>query len=280
MKYILLPTDFSDNAWNAIFTAVKLYADVKCRFYLLHAYEPKAMNLLGRKSQLRLGTIYDSLSHHSKQELEKILAYLKENHSNPNHSFEIISKSDTLEDGIRITLSAHDIDLIVMGTQGATGAQQVFMGSNTVKVLKRVEHCAVLVVPSEYNFQVMKTVVFPTDFMKKNEKHQLQTLTELALLWKADILVVHVALEFTLSNQQKINQKLLKDRFEGLDLTFQNIDFEVDISHTLEKFMDLAGIDLMAMVRYHHTFWEKVIDEPVVKKLAFHTKVPLLILPE
>ena len=47
MKKILLPTDFSDNAWNAIFTAVKLYTNVECRFYLLHGYEPKAMNMLG-----------------------------------------------------------------------------------------------------------------------------------------------------------------------------------------------------------------------------------------
>ncbi len=280
MKKILLPTDFSDNAWNAIFTAVKLYANVKCHFYLLHAYEPNALNLLGRKGQQRLGTIYDSLSQYSVQELDKILAYLKENHHNPNHSFETISQSDILEDGVRKVISAQDIDLIVMGTQGATGAKQVFMGSNTVKILKHIENCAVLAVPSEYNFQVLKSVVFPTDFTKNYRKYQLQPLTELALHWKADIQVVHIALEFILNEQQKMNQKLLKERFKGLGVEFRNIDFEADISYTLEKFMVVTSIDLMAMIRYHHTFWEKLIGEPVVKKIAFHTKVPLLILPE
>ncbi|NNE78443.1 MAG: universal stress protein, partial [Pricia sp.] len=100
MKKILLPTDFSDNAWNAIFTAVKLYANVECIFYLLHAYEPNALNLLGRKSQKRLGTIYDSLSQYSEQELNKVLEYLNKNHTNPNHIFETVSKSETLTEAV------------------------------------------------------------------------------------------------------------------------------------------------------------------------------------
>ncbi len=71
MKKILLPTDFSDNAWNAIFTTLKLYADQECKFYVLHAYEPKMLNLLGKKGQLRLGVIYDSLSQYSAHFLGK-----------------------------------------------------------------------------------------------------------------------------------------------------------------------------------------------------------------
>ncbi len=280
MKNILLPTDFSDNAWNAIFTAVKLYADVESRFYLLHAYEPNALNMLGRKDQKRLGTIYDSLSQYSEQELGRVLGYLIKNHGNPKHRFETVSKSNTLQDAIREIISEQDIDLIVMGTQGATGAKQVFMGSNTVKVLKQVENCALLVVPSEYNFQTLKTVVFPTDFMKKYGKYQLRPLTELALLWKAEVKIMHVAVEFRFNDQQKLNQKLLKERFEGLALVFHNLDFEGDIAPTLQNFIKDAQIDLLSLVRYHHSFWEKFIAEPVVKKMAFHTEVPLLILPE
>ncbi|SDE34742.1 Nucleotide-binding universal stress protein, UspA family [Pricia antarctica] len=280
MKNILLPTDFSDNAWNAIFTAVKLYADVESRFYLLHAYEPNALNMLGRKDQKRLGTIYDSLSQYSEQELGRVLGYLIKNHGNPKHRFETVSKPNTLQDAILEVVSKQDIDLIVMGTQGATGAKQVFMGSNTVKVMKLVENCALLVVPSEYNFQTLKTVVFPTDFMKKYEKYQLSPLTELALLWKAEVKIMHVAVEYRFNDQQKLNQKLLKERFEGLALVFHNLDFEGDIAPTLQSFIKDAQIDLLSLVRYHHTFWEKFIGEPVVKKMAFHTEVPLLILPE
>ena len=280
MKKILLPTDFSDNAWNAIFTAVKLYADMECQFYLLHAYEPNALNMLGRKGQQRLGTIYDSLSEYSKQELGTVLTYLKENHQNPNHSFKTLSKSATLTEAVAELITTKDIDLIVMGTQGATGAKQVFMGSNTVKVLKQIDNCPVLAVPDGYDFKSLKSLVFPTDFSKKYERHQLLPLSELAALWKTDIQVVHVALEFVLSDQQKVNQKLLKERLKGANITLRNLDFEANVANTLEKFIDETKVDMIALVRYHHTFWEKVIGEPVVKKLTFHTKVPLLILPE
>ncbi len=280
MKKILLPTDFSDNAWNAIFTALKLYKDVECRFYLLHAYEPNALNMLGRKGQKRLGTIYDSLLQYSNQELEKVLTYLGENHDNHKHLFETVSKSATLVEAITNMVSRQNIDLIVMGTQGATGAKQVFLGSNTVKVLRQIDNCPILTVPNNYDFKSLKTLLFPTDFLKKYRKHQILPMTELASLWKNGIQVVHVAIEFALSDRQKANRRLLKEFFGNLEITFHDLAFEVNVAYTLEKFITNNEVDLMAIIRYHHTFWEKVIGEPVVKKLTFHTKVPLLILPE
>ncbi|WP_273565653.1 universal stress protein [Maribacter halichondriae] len=280
MKKILLPTDFSDNAWNAIFTAVKLYTEVTCKFYILHAYEPSALNMLGRKGQTRLGTIYDSLAQYSTQELDKVLGYLNKNHSNPKHSFETVSKSETLEEAVRELVSEKDIDLVVMGTQGATGAKEIFIGSNTVKVLKRVRNCPVLVVPSGYNFQNLKTLIFPTDFTRTFEKFELLPLTELAALWKANIQILHVAVEFLLNDTQKANLKILENRLSTLDYSFQNVEFDGNISDSVEKYLSENDADLMAMIRYHHTFWEKVIGEPVVKKIAFHSKVPVLMLPE
>lgn len=280
MKKILLPTDFSDNAWNGIFTALKLYANVRCKFYILHAYEPKMMNLLGRKSQQRLGVVYDSLSQYSEQELKKILTYLKKNHANTNHIFESISKSDTLEDATAALILNEDIDLIVMGTQGASGAKEVFMGSNTVKVLRTIKNCPVLVVPSDYDFQKMDKVAFPTDFTRTYEKFELLPLTELVTLWGAHIQILHVALEFVLSDTQLANRKILEDRLSNVGFSFHNLMFEGSVSESVAKYTSDNRVDLMAMIRYHHTFWEKIIGEPVVKKIAFHSKVPVLMLAE
>ena len=280
MKNIVLPTDFSDNAWNAIFTALKLYVDVECQFYLLHAYEPSTLNILGRKDPQRLGVSYDSLSEYSRQELNKVMAYLKENYHNPKHGFEIISKSGSLEKVVAELVAKKNIDLICMGTQGSTGTKQVFMGSNTVKVFKKINDCPILVIPASYGFQSMRSLAFFTDFSKKYKKHQLLPMIELALLWKANIHIVHVAIEFALNDQQLINQKLLKEHLNGLDVTFYNIDFEANVAHTLEKFIDNTQVEMMALVQYQHSFWKKVIGDSVVKKMTFHTKVPLLVLPE
>ena len=280
MKKILLPTDFSDNAWNAIFTAVKYYAQQKCHFYLLHAYEPNALNMLGRKGQQRLGAIYDSLSQYSVNELNKTLAYLHKNHCNTNHSFETVSKSATLEVAVEESLVTKDIDLVVMGTQGATGAKEIFMGSNTVKVLKKIKKCPVLVVPSGYNFQTLKTLVFPTDFTRTYEKFELLPMTELATIWVASIQILHVAVEFLLNETQKANRNILKKRLSTLNYSFKNVAFEGNIAESVEKYVSKNEVDLMVMIRHQHSFWEKVIGEPIVKKIAFHSKVPVLMLPE
>ena len=280
MKKILLPTDFSDNAWNAIFTAVKLYAQQKCHFYLLHAYEPNALNMLGRKGQQRLGTIYDSLSQFSVRELKKTLEYLHKNHDNANHTFETVSTSETLEEAVQESIKAKDIDLVVMGTQGTTGAKEIFMGSNTVKVLKKIRKCPVLVVPNDYNFQTLKTLVFPTDFTRTYEKFELLPLTELATIWMASIQILHVAVEFLLNENQKANRNILKKRLSKLNYSFKNVAFEGNVAESVEKYMSKNEADLMVMIRHHHSFWEKVIGEPIVKKIAFHSKIPVLMLPE
>lgn len=280
MKKILLPTDFSDNAWNAIFTAVKLYASVKCKFLILHAYEPKAMNMLGQKSQQRLGVIYDSLEKYSTQELDKILDYLNKNHNNTNHSFETISKSDTLEKSIKELTSAGEVDLIVMGTQGATGAKEIFLGSNTVKVLKQLKNNSVLVVPKDHNFQKLKTVVFPTDYTRIYKKSELLPMTEMAKLWKATIKVIHVGVEFILSDIQKTNMKILEERLAGSEYSLHEIAFEANVEHSVEQYVAEIRADLLTMLRHQHSFWERIIGEPVIKKMAFHSKVPVLFLPE
>ena len=278
MKTILLPTDFSDNAWNAIFTAVKLYAQFDCRFMVLHAYEPKPLNLLGRKGQQRLGTIYESLADHSKQELRKILDYLKKNHHNPKHDFVTLSRSDTLVDAIKKVLDDEDIDLICMGTQGATGAKELFMGSNTVKVLNQIEHCPMLIVPAEHDVKGLNILAVATDYSKKYSNEQLLPLTDLVSVWHPEINIVHVTLEAALSDRQKANQRFLTNSFEGSSVRFQDLDFETGVAHDLNKFIADNQVDILALIRYRHTIWEKIIGQPVVKKLGFHTEIPLMVL--
>ncbi len=280
MKKILLPTDFSDNAWNAIFTAVKLYANIPCYFYVLHAYEPNTLNLLDAKSQQRLGVIYDSLKQYSEQQLAKVLDYMNKNHKISNHSFETISKSDTLEGAIKEEVSNKDIDLIIMGTQGATSAKEIFMGSQTVKVLKKLKNYPILAIPTHYNFQVLRSLVFPTDFTRKYEKFELLPLTHLAALWKAEIKVVHVAVEFMLNDTQKANMKILEDRLRESHFSYHQLPFDTNIASSIEHYVLETGADLICMVRYYHGFWERFIKEDVIKKIAFHSKVPVLFLSE
>ena len=280
MKKILLPTDFSENAWNAIFTALKIYAEVECHFYLLHAYEPSTLNLLGTKSQKRLGVIYDSLSKNSDQELEEMFNYFEINHKNPKHKFTTVSKSETLEEAVKEIVSQNDVDLLMMGTQGATGAKEVFLGSNTVKVLKTIKNIPIFAIPSGFNFQKLHTIIFATDFTKPFNKNELNQIIELAILWKAQIEIIHVAIEFNLNDTQNTHKAILKERFAGLDFQFKKVPFEISISHSIDAYVGNKDSCILCIIRHQHTFWEKIIGEAVIKKIAFHSNIPVIFLPQ
>jgi len=279
MKNILLPTDFSDSAWNAIFTALKIYGKIDCNFILLNTYEPKMANILGKKSKERLGVIYDSLSKNSKLQLNKSLRYLSENHKRANHKFESVSVSNNIDQAIKQLLFERDIDLIAMGTKGASGAKEVFMGSNTVKVIKKIRSCPILAVPDEHDFKVLNTVVFPTNFTHIIGDEDLKVLLEITFNWKAKINVLQIAEEYLLSEMQKKNKELLSKRLKGLEFEYHSVEMWNNVADAVNDFSNEKNCDLIVLINYPHTFLEKLTRESVIRKMAFHTKIPMLILP-
>lgn len=280
MKNILLPTDFSKNSWNAIFTAVKLYADIECRFYTLHTYEPKTQNLAGFKSSYRAGEVYQSLSEAATKELENVKTYLDTNHKNQKHGFETLAIAGDLVETIRDLIPKYDIDTVIMGTKGATGAKEIFMGSNAVKVLKHIKNATVIVVPKSYDFQKLGTLVFPTEYTHFFPKNVLRPIMQLVDLWKPEVKIFHVAQQFKLSKLQEANKKILGKRFKGHPTTFHRVVIKTTVADAIRQFTEEQRADLVVLTNYSHDFFEKLTQEPVVKKVGFKTKVPLMVLPD
>ncbi|TAI49746.1 universal stress protein [Flagellimonas allohymeniacidonis] len=280
MKNILLPTDFSDNSWNAIFFALKLFKDVSCNFYVVNTYDPDPKNVIGARTYVRTGMIIDALAESSQQGLEKMESYIQENHSNPNHSFEYASLKGELLDTLQDYRKQKDIDYIIMGTLGATGAKGVFMGTNSVRMVKSVRNCPIILVPNEFNLQKLERIIFPSDFSRFYDKYELMPLIELAKMCKASCQVLYLTQEFALTDEQKRNKKMLTERLAELDVTFNNVELKSKLAKGINEFAKEQRADLIAIVHYRHTFFEKLTREPVVKKVAFHSQIPLLILPE
>jgi nucleotide-binding universal stress UspA family protein len=280
MQKILLPTDFSDDAWNAIFTALKIFSKEECRFYLLNAYEPDLMNLLGDKSEQRLAAIYDSLASESQHKLKETLDYLGQNHENQNHSFETISKRDGLVNAVRDLQNQKGFDLVVMGTRGATGAKEVFLGSNTVKVIKHMQTCPIMAVPGDYNFQVLNQIVLPTDYTYSFKGSALALPKILAKTWGAVIHILYASSGQALDGEQQINKKQLEALLHGFRLHFQEVPLQADVSDAIESYVDEIAADLLVLVHHRHGFFEKLTREPVIKKIAFKSEVPLLVIPD
>lgn len=280
MKQILIPTDFSESAWNALFTALKLYAETECNFILFNAYEPRAADLLGKKSKERLAVLYESMETNSETELDKILKYLSENHTNSRHHFEKAAVANDLLEGLEQQLQKRETDLIVMGTQGAGGAREVFLGSNTVRVIRHVRNCPVLAVPEAFNFQALKKVLFPTDFTRPFSRHELELLLELLTGWQARLMILHLTTGDQLTVEQRAVREALIEKLQGISHSFHQDDLYSDLSNAIGNFALDERVDMIALIHYQHSFMERLTREPVVKQVAFSCKVPFLILPD
>src|SRR5690606_4326437 len=129
MKRILLPTDFSANAFNAIEYAVQFFSEEKCQFYLLNTFTPAIFD----NEYVIYHTSTTSMVNYHKQDsiykLKKIIRKIKEVHPNKKHSFKAMASFNLLSEEIKFQVRDKKIDLVVMGTKGATGASQFLFGT-------------------------------------------------------------------------------------------------------------------------------------------------------
>ena len=281
MKNILIPTDFSENAWNAARYAIELFKNERCVFHVLNTYTPAIANSRFMAAAMEGGMLENGAQLSSKKGLQNFITRVGDKFNNPKHSFKTISSFSFLADEIKETIEEYYIDLVVMGTKGASGIEEVFMGSNTVRIIKSVKNCPVLVVPQNFKFVTPTEIAFATDFNRFYTKSELKPLVEIAKAFHATIRIVNVQYKIkALTELQKFNLSMLRKYLGSVAHYVHTVSELNSISTSLEVFTQELDIHLLAMLNYQHSYMEKMTREPVVKRLTFHTQIPLLVLPE
>ncbi|NHF57760.1 universal stress protein [Flavobacteriaceae bacterium TP-CH-4] len=281
MKNILLPTDFSENAWNATRYVIELFQDQPCVFHLLNTYTPAIASSRFMAASMGANTMEDGAHSYSKRGLDKLLKRIKETYGNPLHTFKTISSFSMLVDEIREVVERENIDLVVTGTKGASGLEEVFMGSNTVRIIKAVKNCPVLAIPNHFEFTKPTEIAFATDFNRFYTESELQPIIDMANAFNAVIRVVYVQYEIkALTELQQFNLNMLRKYLKTVEHYVHTVSELNSVSKTLEVFTEELDIHLLAMLNYQHSYVERMTREPVVKRMAFHTQIPLLVIPE
>ncbi|MEX0289187.1 MAG: universal stress protein [Flavobacteriaceae bacterium] len=277
MMKILLPTDFSDNSFEAIRYALLVFKDVETTFYLMHTYTPPVYHteyLLEFPAQYGLGDAYQQTA---QEELEKLKQRLEVQFKNPKHSFVIHAAFNTLLNEVADIVDQQDIDLIVMGTKGATGAKEILFGSNTVHVIKRAQ-CPVIAIPPHFEYEAPKEMLFPTDYEIEYDKEKLAKFLNIAKLHKSRINVMHVRTGYDLTEVQETNKQQLESLL-GSSSIFHDMP-DNGIIAAVNEFQLMNPVNLLVMVQNKHTFLERLFIEPVIKKIGFHITVPFMVIPQ
>ncbi|WP_273565656.1 universal stress protein [Maribacter halichondriae] len=278
MKTILIPTDFSENSWSALAYAVSLFKDIPCNFYILHVDDLKHSSVESNSFTMPVGQIATSI----KEKLDNLFRRIEQLPINQDHHFVALQDYGNLVNILRKIVQEKKIDLIIMGTKGASGIKESVVGSNTGDVITKVP-CNLLVIPENARSGSPKEIAFPTDYNIFYSHPILETISEILRICKANMQVIHVSsIKRGLDPTQKKNRAYLQDYLEELFATshsFHTLE-DKNVKASIEAFANTENIDMVVMVAKNLNFLQRLLFDTTIEKLSFHTCVPLLVLHE
>ncbi|MHB1196780.1 MAG: universal stress protein [Lutibacter sp.] len=281
MKNILIPTDFSENSWNAVKYALAFFKGSACDFYLLHV--TLIYNYASGESPVMplpaIEVIDKTILKQAKKNLQKLVEKINELPSNPKHKFYTLNNYDYFIDAIRTHVEEKDIDLIVMGTKGASGLKKVMIGSNTGDLITRVK-CPVLIVPENAVFEEINEIAFPTDYHLFYPTKILNSILEFVKMHNSALRIVHIAKkDEEVTDFQLENKEFLKNFFAKEKHSFHKINNK-KIEDGVQCFVESRDIDMIIMIAKNLNLFQRILFRPTVEEISYHTDIPFLVLHE
>lgn len=276
-KRILIPTDFSKNALNAIRYAVDLYAKQNCDFYFLNVFNLE--NYTTNKLILPEpgSSEYEAAKADSEKSFFKLLEILELHNDNPKHTYHTISTLNFLSEAMKQLIAKKSIDLVVMGTQGASGTKGVIFGSNTVNAMEKIRECPILAIPENVRFAPLNEIVFPTDFKTSYKRKEMDYLIDIVQMHNAAVRILHISNTEELSKSQEENKKLLEDIFNTIEFTFHTLT-KINLADGITTFVASRNSDMIAFINKKHFFFGSVFSKPLVKEIGYDATTPILAL--
>lgn len=267
MKKVLFATDFSENAINAFFFALKMASRQKAHLLILHVFDiPTSWNYphaedaremerqAKRTSEKQLKDKYDQLTGGIKA------TYIAIGHP-------------STAGGIMASIQEYQPDLLVIGTRGNSSVKEVIAGS-TSKAIIRQALIPVLLIPESGVDHDLRQVLYASDLHERDA----QALSQLASLlepFEPKITVVHVCTpnEYQGDEQMKWFKEIVEEN-EGV--AFQLLLAE-NIYEELSSYISKYKFDLLVMLeKERHGFFDTLFHHDLVTKFEFRTSLPLL----
>jgi nucleotide-binding universal stress UspA family protein len=262
---ILLPTDFSENAQKACDFAFEIAKKSNGKVLALHAYD------LPYSDRSMTTSLLEVMKENAEKNMKEFEAELKEygvpfstrvNMGNPIRLIKEIAKSES-------------VDLVVMGTKGASGLEEILIGSNAASVIQNTE-APVLIIPPEAELKPIESIVFASDLDVKVKKAPLQQLKAFAQLTGAKVDIVHVQKEQgAAAGSRQFYEDNLKEVLKEFTV-IQSDNIEKAVTAEAEK----ENAQVVAAISKQYGFFEGLFHRSMTSRLAYHTKLPLLVLHE
>lgn len=278
-KTIIVPTDFSENAWNALRYAVELHQQQECIFHIIHTHDMKFYTI----SDLKEGKSDGFSNEIERDKAEKQLLDLKQRAAdldvNNKHEFYTHFILNDLYDGLIDVLKEYPAQLIVMGTKGASNYRVKAFGSNTIKVLNDMRKCDVIAVPYDAHAHDCKEIVFSSDFKNKADIQLLDNLKSIAVMRNANVCLLYIGSGSGLCNEQETIKSEIINSITPAQYSFHELTHE-KVYDGIRNFVESRNSDMISFINHEHDFFERIFSTSLATELGKFSKVPLLILQQ
>lgn len=274
IKKILVPTDFSEQAENALRVAADIARKQGSEIYLLHMLE-LPLQLVdgatgGSKSDLPEALFFMKLAH---QKFEKMM----------NAEFlNGITVHETAEfngafEGIMDYAEKYGIDLIVMGSHGTSGLQELFIGSNTEKVVRNSNIPVMAIKKRHENFSI-HNFIYALDFKAENHNAFRQAIA----FAKANNVTLHTLYvntpgDFRTTHQvEAVMKEFMDEEKDVLEDYTLNIYNDVSIESGILHFAEMINSGLIGIGTHGRKGLAQFFNSSTSKGLVHHAKRPVI----
>lgn len=275
MKTIIVPTDFSPVATNAMNFAVDMALNINASIILLHVFQvPVSMtdvpvvlisgDELKKSSEEKLESLKQSIRHITSGKL-KVYTEAK-----------IGDVVDELEDLCKLIQPF----AVVMGTKGASGIERMLFGSITLTTIRHLKWPVIVVPPGKEYGKGIKKIGFACDFKQVVETTPVQFIKQMVKEFNAELHVLNVDYENKHFKPETPEQSvLLHTLLEDINPNYHFIN-NADIENGINEFAETNNLDLMITIPKKHKLLEGLFKPSSTKQLITHTHVPVMCVHE
>ena len=261
---------------HAVQYALDLFKCERTQFYFLHAYADEVYGPFRPSRETDVEVEKERLKEETKKKLDALIQEITDVPPNPRHTYKGVSAFDSLVDGVNDFANEINIDMVIMGTKGKTNDKKLTFGSHTVQIFKYVQ-CPVLAVPQEAEFQQLKKILFPTNYMLPYKRRELKLLNGLSGEYKSEIHCLYISDFETLSSRQIDNKRFLSESLPDSYLFFERTAVK-NKTEAIQEYIELKQIDFLVMVNSRHSFLEDLLYRSTVDEIGLTTKIPFMVM--
>jgi nucleotide-binding universal stress UspA family protein len=272
MKTILVPTDFSEEAQHALDFAAQLAGKTDSEVLLYHIVEHPSVPAFETTGGGLPDVMEDVYFVKLVESANKTLEEYKEKFTN----IKISTKTDLGNPFVRITerIAESNVDLIVMGTKGASGLQEIFIGSNTERVVRNAS-CPVVTMSNPCKIEEINKIAYPTNFADDDEE-LLAKVKKLQELFDARLQIVKINTPHSYIDNRVFRKKAAelveKNGIENYDIHIYNAFNEEE---GIVYFCDEFQIDFVVMATHGRKGFMHFFLGSVAEDVVNHSPIPV-----